>query len=467
MPTEAVIWFARPVFSLLTGSPMRSSLAFSLPLSLALLTPHSVIAQAAVDSALGAYIAAIRAIDTHAHPMRPVASGEPADSEYDALPLDGIPPFGFPHRLTQEDPIWQRAQLALYGMPIAMPDSARKSALDAAVTGNIAKRGLHFPEWALDEAGVDVMFANRIALGPGLDTPRFRWIAFVDALMLPLDTRAEGTTPDTRVLYPRETRLLRRYLRELGITRTPGTLAEYVRRVVTPTLERQRAAGAIAVKFEAAYLRPLDFADPDSAQAARVYAHYSDGGVPTHTEYKALEDYLFRVIAREAGRLGMSVQIHSLETFGSYYRSAGAAPHLLEPAFNDSTLRGTNFVVIHGGWPLVNETQALLAKPNVYTDISAMDLILSPTELARVLRQWLGEFPDKVLYGSDAFDGGTEQGWEQVAWVGSMTARRALGIALTGMMRDGEISRSRAEALARMVLRENAITAYRLSGVSR
>ena len=117
---------------------------------------------------------------------------------------------------------------------------------------------------------------------------------------------------------------------------------------------------------------------------------------------------------------------------------------------------------MHGGWPLVNETQALLAKPNVYADISQMDVILSPTELAGVLRRWLGEFPDKVLFGTDAFDGGTEQGWEQVAWVGSMTARRALAIALTGMLRDGEITRPRAEALARMVLRENARAAYAL-----
>ena len=446
---------------------MRWSLAVTVQFSLVLFAPHQVIAQATVDSALGAYIASVRAIDTHAHPMRPVAAGAPADTEYDALPLEGIPAFGFPHRLTLEDPVWRNAQSALYGVPLAMQDSARKIALNAAVTSSIAKRGLQFPAWALDQSGLDVMFANRIAMGPGLDTQRFRWIAFVDALLLPLDTRAEGTSPDTRVLYPREASLLRRYLRDLGITQAPRTLAEYVRSVVVPTLQRQRSAGAIAVKFEAAYLRPLDFADPDSALAARVYAQYAAGGTPPHAEYKALQDYLFRVIAREAGRLGMSVQIHSLETFGSYYRSAGAAPHLLEPALNDSTLRGTNFVVIHGGWPLVNETQALLAKPNVYTDISTMDLILSPTELARVLRQWLGEFPDKVLYGSDAFDGGTEQGWEQVAWVGSMTARRALGIALTGMMRDGEISRNRAETLARMVLRENAITAYRLSGVSR
>ncbi|MDQ2890387.1 MAG: amidohydrolase, partial [Gemmatimonadota bacterium] len=291
---------------------------------------------------------------------------------------------------------------------------------------------------------------------------RFRWIAFVDALMLPLDTRAEGRTPDTRVLYPRETQLLTRYMRDLHVRELPHSLGDYVTHVVVPTLARQRAAGAVAVKFEAAYLRPLDFDTPDATAAARIYSRYARGGTPAHAEYKTLEDYLFRVITREAGRLGMTVQIHSLETFGSYYQSAGAAPALLEPALNDSTLRHTNFVVIHGGWPLVNETQALLAKPNVYTDISAMDLILSPTELARVLRQWLGEFPEKVLYGSDAFDGGPQQGWEQVAWVGSMTARRALSIALTGMMRDGEISRDRAQTLARMVLRENALRAYRL-----
>jgi hypothetical protein len=35
-------------------------------------------------------------------------------------------------------------------------------------------------------------------------------------------------------------------------------------------------------------------------------------------------------------------------------------------------------------------------------------------------------------------------------------------MALTGMMEDGEIDRPRAEALARMVLRENAMKLYRL-----
>jgi hypothetical protein len=103
-----------------------------------------------------------------------------------------------------------------------------------------------------------------------------------------------------------------------------------------------------------------------------------------------------------------------------------------------------------------------MSKPNVFTDISMMDILLAPTQLALVLRQWLGEWPDKVLFGSDAFDGGPEQGWEQVAWVGATTARRALAIALTGMMRDGEVTRARAEELARMVMRQNATSAYDL-----
>ena len=439
-----------------------SSLGFSLGFSL-LLAPVRASAQAPVDSALAAYIAGIRAIDTHAHPMRPVPAGAPADTDFDALPLDGIPPFGFQHRLSLDDPIWRRAQNALYHVPDVASDSVYRDSLRTIASRVKAERGMHFPEWALDQAGVDIMLANRVAMGSGLDRPRFRWVAFVDALMLPLDTRAEAArTPDTRVLYPKEATLLRRYMRDLHLARLPSTLDAYVRDVVVPTLERQHAAGAVAVKFEAAYLRPLDFDDPDSALARRVYARYAAGGAPAHAEYKAVQDHLFRVIAREAGRRGMAVQIHVLETFGGFYRSAGAAPHLLEPALNDSTLRGTNFVIVHGGWPRVDETQALLAKPNVYADISMMDVILSPTELAGVLRRWLGEFPDKVLFGSDAFDGSAEQGWEQVAWVGSMTARNALTIALTGMLRDGEITRNRAEALARMVLRENAQSAYAL-----
>src|SRR3989454_623528 len=368
--------------------------------------------QTPVDSSLLSYINGIRAIDSHAHPMRPVAPGAPADTEYDALPLDAIPPFSFPARLAGTNSIWRAAQTALYAIPAAANDSLQREGVKSAATRAVRERGLRFPEWALDQAGIDIMLANRVAMGPGLASPRFRWVTFVDALMLPLDTSHEAArSPDTRSLYPKEAALLRRYMRELGIAKLPSTLDAYVASIVTPTLERQHDGGAVAVKFEAAYLRPLDFAEPNPAEARRVYARYVGGGTPSRAEDKRLEDYLFRVIAREAGRLNESVQIHTLENFGGFYLASGATPFQLESAFNDSTLRRTNFIIVHGGWPFYAQTEAMLGKPNVYADISMMDVLLPPAQLAPVLRQWLTQWPHKGLFCTDSVDGGGEQGW--------------------------------------------------------
>jgi predicted TIM-barrel fold metal-dependent hydrolase len=415
-----------------------------------------------IDRELSTYIDGIKAIDVHAHPLRYVAAGAAKDSEYDALPLDGLPPFQVPLGLRADGPRYRDAQHSLFN--VSMTDTGvgfAKSLADARAAA-MREHGDQFPSWVLDQAGIDVMLSNRIAMGAGLAPPRFRWISFADALMLPLDTRGEGRTPDTKPLYPLEGRLLRRYLGDLGLERVPTTLGAYDKQVVTPTLERQKAGGAVGIKFEAAYLRSLDFEPADAAAARGIYARNANGGTPTHAEYTSLQDYLFRAISREAGRLGLTIQIHSTEGFGGFYSAEGAAPRHLESVFNDSTLRGATFVLVHGGWPRVEETMAMLGKPNVYADISMMDLLAEPRALANALRMWLSEWPEKVMFGTDAFDGGDAQGWEQVAWVASHNAREALAEALTGMLNDREITRARAKELARMVLRDNALRAYRL-----
>lgn len=413
-----------------------------------------------VDPALADVIASIRAVDDHAHPMRPVPSGQAADTDFDALPLDGIPAFPIPARLELSNPEWSETARWLY--EVAEGDTTTAS-LVAARDRIAAEQGLNAPTWLLDRLGTEVMLANRIAMGDGLPSPRFRWVAFADPLLFPLSTSAEmERTPDTRALYPKVASLLERYLRDLSLTRLPASLDAYVRDVVQATLRREHDLGAVAIKFEAAYLRPLDFDAADSLSAARIYGRYAGGGTPTHAEYKTLEDWLFRVIVREAGRLGMAVQIHVFDGFGGYYDTAGSAPQLLESVFDDPSLRDTRFVIVHGGWPQIGQTESMLSKPNVYTDISMMDLVLEPSRLAPVLRQWLGRWPDKVMFGSDAFDGGPDQSWALVAAFSTRTARTALGRALTAMMRDGEITRERAGTLARMVLRTNANAAYGL-----
>jgi predicted TIM-barrel fold metal-dependent hydrolase len=416
------------------------------------------------DPQLVSYVDTLAAVDAHAHPMAWVAPGQPADTDFDALPLGGLPPFEVPVGLRADNPSFRSAQKALYHLETLDTGSAYAAVLDSARSAVTAQRGSQFPSWALDRAHIRLMLANRIAMGSGLPPQRFAWIPFADPLMYPLDTSAEAArTPDVQALYPLEAKLLGRYLGDLGMERVPATLDAYEHDVVRPTLQQQKEAGAVGIKFEAAYLRSLDFAPADPRAAAAVYARYARGGTPTHDEYITLENHLFRVIARDAGALGLTVQIHVTEGFGSYYSEHGSSPLLLESAFDDPELRGTNFVITHGGWPRVRETLTLLGKPNVYADISMMDLLAEPRELVEALRLWLGEWPEKVLFGTDAFDGGAAQGWEQVAWVASRNARRALAVALDGMVRDGEIPRSRAREIARMVMRENAAKAYHLT----
>jgi predicted TIM-barrel fold metal-dependent hydrolase len=136
---------------------------------------------------------------------------------------------------------------------------------------------------------------------------------------------------------------------------------------------------------------------------------------------------------------------------------------MLETAFNDPSLRKTNFVIVHGGGaPFTKVTAALLQKPNVYADFSFMVLEFYPRPFAEVLRDWLESYPEKVLFGTDVSPGPPEVNWEEQGWMAAASARRALGLALTGMMTDGEITRERAMEMARMVLRENAIKLYGL-----
>ena len=135
---------------------------------------------------------------------------------------------------------------------------------------------------------------------------------------------------------------------------------------------------------------------------------------------------------------------------------------LLESAFNDPALRKTNFVIVHGGGVYAPLAGAMLWKPNVYLDMSALTLLYTPAKLAEVLRDWLTQYPEKVLFGSDAAAFGPDMGWEMGAWVATRNGRMALALALTEMIRNGEVSRARAEEIATMVMRTNAATLYKL-----
>jgi len=300
-------------------------------------------------------------------------------------------------------------------------------------------------------------------MGESIQPPRFRWVPYADALLFPLDNSALAQqNSDRKSFFALEDQLRQRYLKDAGMEKPPATLSDYLASVVTPTLERHRQGGALAEKFEAAYLRSLAFDKVDQGEADRIYRRFAGKPGPAQPEYKPLQDFLFRYIAAECGRSGMAVHVHTMAGAGSYFDVAGANPLNLESVLNDPALRQTKFVMLHGGWPFTREICALLTKPTAYLDFSAQDLSLTPANLAGILREWLEFVPEKIMFATDAYPYIPEMGWEESGWIAARTGRRALAIALTGMLRDGEISRGRASELARMVLRENAKALYHL-----
>jgi predicted TIM-barrel fold metal-dependent hydrolase len=427
---------------------MRSASALSLAALILAGCTHAP--PPAADPELAAEIQRIRAIDNHAHPVRVTHPGEPSDRFFDALPVDNMEPQSDPVNLRPDAPAIARAWRALYGVDHV--DQPRKLAV-------MREKGDAYPEWVLDQMGVDVMLANRVAMGPTIQPPRFRWVPYADALIFPLDNSTlAAVNSDRKSFFGLEDNLRARYLQDAGLSEPPATLTEYLSRVVTPTLEKQRQGGAVAEKFEAAYLRSLAFGKVDRATAERLYA-----AKPTPSQaadYKQLQDFLFRYIAAECGRLGMAVHIHTEAGAGSYFDVAGANPLNLESVLDDPDLRKTKFVMLHGGWPFIGEITALLTKPNAYLDFSAQDLALTPDALSHTLRQWIEFVPEKIMFATDAYPYIPEMGWEESGWIAASTGRQALAIALTGMLRDGEITRPRASALARMVLRDNARALY-------
>jgi predicted TIM-barrel fold metal-dependent hydrolase len=406
-----------------------------------LLLPGTLFAQVQADRALLAEIRAIRAVDNHSHiPAVTPVSDAPAAGD----PI-GVTAFPYPVRLRLDNPEWLHAWRAMYDTKMTDRSGPYAAAMLRHKRKLIRDIGDGYPAWVLDRMSIDTALVNMAALGAGQTGPRFRWVPTADSLLYPFGG-VDGN-PET------------------GAIERPATLEEYTN-IVARTVAGWRHDGAVAVKIALAYARTLDFAEAGAGEAARIYAaHAATGTAPAAAEYKMLQDYLFRVVAREAGSAGLVMHIHTGIGADPWFQIRGANPLLLESAVSDKSLRSTNFVLIHGSWPFDREAGVMLIKPNVYADFSAQTFLRSTRALSETLRAWLEWYPEKVLFGTDAYPEPATplSDWEEKLWLANETARDALAIALTGMMNDGQITRARAVELARMVLRDNAIRLYGLA----
>lgn len=413
-----------------------------------------------VDSSIAAEIRQIRAIDNHAHPLKVTGPGE-TDHDYDALPADALEDSPLPLPLRPGSPYFPEAWHALFGYRYSDATAAHLKELQRAKADIEKEKGDSFPVWVLNQTNTAIMLANRVSMGRGLPNDRFKWVPYADMFLLPLNNDAiKAQDPDHRAFVTNEELLLKSNLAGAGLELLPANLDDYLT-FITHKLEEWKGSGAVAVKFEFAYLRDLHIGNPQRENAERVYSIYSRSSEPSPEEYKILQDYLFRYIAKESGRLNLPVHIHCAWGVGGYFALGNANPMALEPMFDDPALRKTKFVMLHGGWPFTREAALLISKQNVYLDFSLIEFLTYPAEEARAIRSYLEMAPEHVLYATDASPVDQNVGWPETAWIGSNKGRLALGLALTGMVDDDEITVDRAKEIAHMVLRDNARQLYR------
>jgi len=397
-------------------------------------------------------IARIPIYDNHSH------ATFPDDADMDAMAAP--PGESSVLRLRDDNPEFVAAAKALFAYPYNdfQPEHAKwlidkKKAAEA--SGNTA-----YWDGILDKMNIATCLANRVAFAPYLDPQRFHWVFFADSFLFPFDNRDQAAKNGAMAVYvPLQEKVLKRYMKQEGLGGLPLDLAGY-ENFVRQTLADNQKKGGVAMKFEAAYFRSLYFGDPPRASAEAIYAKFHAGGLPSEQEYRTFQDYVFRVMIDQAGKLDLPVHFHSAVGIGDYFSLTNGTPLNLENVLRDPRYKNVKFVLIHGGYPHTLEMIWMTAAKNVYTDSSLMGYYVYPSELKNILKQWISLFPEKIMFGSDAFPFNDAVGAEETFWLAAESARTALAAALAELVAEGAFGEAKALELARMYLHDNAAKLY-------
>jgi len=215
------------------------------------------------------------------------------------------------------------------------------------------------------------------------------------------------------------------------IGQTVTSLDEYLH-VCREIFTRMKAAGAVAMKDQSAYERPLSYNNPTRSQAEEVFnwlmedprrsPSYPDGSL-------ALSDYLFHEFMRMARDLDLPVQLHTGHMAGIRNEiSKTNAVHLTRLL---ELHRETRFDLFHANWPYSGEILFLVKNyPNVALDFCWAHMV-DPLYSQDLLRQAISSVPHAKIHGF-----GSDLGGDALtsAWAHAELARDNIAMALASLV---------------------------------
>ncbi|MDR3304944.1 MAG: amidohydrolase [Clostridiales Family XIII bacterium] len=294
---------------------------------------------------------------------------------------------------------------------------------------------------------------DSLELPEKLDPKLYKLSPMVDGLIVPLDNTEYGKTlpNDTARLF---LKMYEAFTKNVVGDRKIESFNDYLKFIDT-LLADIHARSCACLKMNFGYWRDLAIDVVSKEEAQQIF----ESNDTTPARYQRLQDYLLRYIIAGTARYEIPTQIHV----------GGAVPQSMlvsDPVRLDAFLllpdiQKAKVVLLHGGYPFTRETGFMANRPfapNIFMDISQYWHLLygSPQGLVGTLRGWFEMgLAGKMIYGSDG-----------VTPIKILTSaiffREGLYLALKGMIDDGMISEGQALTMAKMVMRDNAKTLYKI-----
>jgi len=170
---------------------------------------------------------------------------------------------------------------------------------------------------------------------------------------------------------------------------------------------------------------------------------------------KAVYDNFLMVGIEEAVRLGVPIQIHTGMGDSPSMDLRLSNPALLYELLQTPKAREAQLVLTHGGYPYIEEAGFLVnAYPNVHLDLSQTIPFVSVGLQQRLMNVLEMAPTTKIMYGSDGFN------IPEINWIAAIQTRKALTLALDGLIKKGELEEDDALSIAKGFLSGNARRLY-------
>jgi predicted TIM-barrel fold metal-dependent hydrolase len=233
--------------------------------------------------------------------------------------------------------------------------------------------------------------------------------------------------------------------------------------------------GCIAFKSANAYCFGLDIHDHDTKDAEKAYEglrkkrlltvsigekmakfpNFYPTLPDTLAEEKIVRDFLTCRGIEESIRLNVPIQVHTGVGDTPIINPYKFNPVYLIDIFKNPKLGKAKFVLVHSGYPYVEEMGWLVnGFPNVYTDLSEMVPWIH-IGIRQKLLQLMEMAPmNKIMYGSD---GGK---FPESYWIAAILAKQELSNALQKLVASDYIDEDYAYKIGCRILFENATQVY-------